>query len=294
MYLDRLRLDGRIALVVGAGGGRMGAETAQALAEVGATVVGIDLSGERLLQTQERIVAQGGSFIPSVVDVSDPIAFPRALDEIWRDVGPVQHLVHVVGGNRPQNYREGAGVAADRGLATLDEYSDERFDTIIDFNLGTTFRTCRGVAQRLIDAKLPGTIVNFTSIAGINGSPGIGAYGAAKAAVIAMTRTMAVEWGPHGLRVNSVAPGQTQSSQPRAGASFLDSDGVDASLYPGGRAADVTDVPSTALYLSTDLSRSVTGQTILVDAGVTSRLQILAIPERLSQATVPATVSAGT
>jgi NAD(P)-dependent dehydrogenase (short-subunit alcohol dehydrogenase family) len=278
MYLDRLRLDGHVAIVVGAGGGRMGTESAQALAEVGATVVGMDLSAERLAQTQEQVAGRGGSFIPSVVDVSDPAAFPRALAAVWRDVGPVQHLVHVVGGNRPGNYRDGAGIAKDAGLAPLDTYSDERFDTIIDFNVGTAFRTCRDVARRLIDAGLPGTMVTFSAIAGMNGAPGIGAYGAAKAAVIAMTRTMAVEWGPYGLRVNSVAPGQTQSAEPRVGAAFLDADMVDLSVHPLGRAADVTDIASAVLFLSTDLSRSVTGQTVIVDAGVTSRLQILAVP----------------
>lgn len=278
MYLDRLRLDGRIAVVVGAGGGRMGTEAVLALAEVGATVVGMDLSGDRLAQTQEQAEGSGGKFVPLVVDVSDPGAFPRALDEIWRDVGPVQHLVHVVGGNRPGNYRDGAEIATDAGLATLDTYSDERFDSIIEFNVGTAFRTCRDLARRLIEAGLPGTMVTFSAIAGMNGAPGIGAYGAAKAAVIAMTRTMAVEWGAHGLRVNSVAPGQTQSGEPRVGAGFLDADMVDVSLHPLGRAADVSDIASAVLYLSTDLSRSVTGQTVIIDAGVTSRLQILAIP----------------
>lgn len=276
-YLDRLDFGKRVAVVVGAGGGRMGSEAAVALAEAGAVVVGLDLAADRMEETATRIRELGGEFVPKVVDILDPEAFSTVLDEIWRDVGPVQHLVHVVGGNRPLNYREGAGVAADRGLDTLDAYTDERFASIVEFNLMTTFRTSREVARRLIEAGLPGTIVTFSGIAALNGSPGIGAYAAAKAAVVSLTRTMAVEWGGHGLRVNSVAPGQTESGRARVGAAFADSDSVDPALYPLGRAADVSDIAAAVLYLSCDLSRSVTGQTVVVDGGATSRMQIFTI-----------------
>jgi 3-oxoacyl-[acyl-carrier protein] reductase len=276
MYLEKLRLDGQVAVVVGAGGGRMGTETVVALAEAGAAVAGVDLYAERLTEVQEKIAAAGGSFLPLQADVMDHAAFPRALDQAWRELGPVQHLVHVVGGNRPAQFREGAQVAEHAGFAMLDAYTDERFEAVVEFNLLTTFRACRDFARRLIDARLPGTIVVFSSIAGLNGSPGIGAYGAAKAAVISLAQTMAVELGPHGIRVNAVAPGQTRSGIVRPGTAFVDADLVDPARYPAG-APGVGDIAATVLYLSTDLSASVTGQTIAVDGGATSRLPIFSI-----------------
>lgn len=277
MYLDRLKLDGKVALVVGAGGGRMGSESAIALAEAGATVVGLDLAADRMDETVELIRDAGGTFVPKVADILDPVGFDTVLDQVWSEVGPVQHLVHVVGGNRPMNYRPDVGAATDLGLDTLDAYTEERFSSIIEFNLLTTFRTSRAVARRLIDAGLPGTIVTFSGIAAFNGAPGIGAYAAAKAAVVSMTRTMAVEWGGHRIRVNSVSPGQTGSGKPRVGAAFADSNHVDPALYPLGSPADVSDIAAAVLYLSTDISRSVTGQTITVDGGATSRLQVFRI-----------------
>lgn len=277
MYLDRMNLEGRVALVVGAGGGRMGTQVALALAEAGAVIVGIDMVAERMDAVASQIREAGGRFVPKVADILDPHAFGNVLDEVWSEVGPVQHLVHVVGGARPMTYREGADPAADRGLRTLDAYTDEGFSSIIDFNVMTTFRTSRAVARRLIDAGLPGTIVTFSSIAALNGAPGLGPYAAAKAAVVSMTRTMAVEWGGHGLRVNSVLPGQTDSGKPRIGSAFTDSEGVDPTVYPLRHAADVSDIAATVLYLSSDLSRSVTGQSMVVDGGATSRLQIFKI-----------------
>jgi NAD(P)-dependent dehydrogenase (short-subunit alcohol dehydrogenase family) len=253
MYLERMRLDGKVGLVVGAGGGRMGTESAVALAEAGATVAGIDVSEERLETARERVTEIEGTFLPLVADALDARAVSSALDRAWSELGPVEHLVHVVGGSRPENWR------------TLDEYSDELFDRVIDFNLRSTFLSCRAVATKLIEAGRGGTIVTFTSLSGLHGAPLHGAYAAAKAGVVSLTRTMALEWGRHGIRVNSIAPGRTLTF--RNAQANTDTDPGN----PMGRYAELSEIAAAVLFFTAGLSSGITGQTLAVDTGDDAR-----------------------
>jgi 3-oxoacyl-[acyl-carrier protein] reductase len=273
-YLDRLRLDGRVALVVGAGGGRMGSECAIALADAGALVAGIDMDAERMGDVDRQITSGGGTFLPLVADVTDAGAVEAAVETAWAELGPVQHLVHVVGGNVPEQYWGQAPDPATRFAAAV-AVSEDRLSSILDFNILTTFRTCGAVARRLIDTGRDGTIVTFSSVVGMNGAPGYSAYSAAKAAVISLTRTYAVEWGRYGIRVNSVAPGQTGSGKPRPNAVDLDTDYLNLELCPLGRAAEIADIAGVVLFLSSALSGVLTGQTLIVDSGATARSQIV-------------------
>jgi NAD(P)-dependent dehydrogenase (short-subunit alcohol dehydrogenase family) len=254
MYVERIRLDGRVALVTGAGGGRMGTESAVALAEAGATVVGVDVELEQMAPTRERIDAFGGSFVPMAADVTDVQALSRVIDDVWQLHGGIRHLVQVIGGSQ--------GV-----WARLDEYPDDAFDQMLAFNLGTMFRVCREVAHRMIDGGIEGSIVNFASLAGATGAPYHGPYGAAKAGVVSLTKTMAVEWGQFGIRVNAVAPGSTQTS--RSALRPVKRDPV--WTPPLGRGCALDEIASAVLFFVSDFSSGISGQTLSIDAGSSAR-----------------------
>src|ERR1700728_622909 len=262
MYLEKLRLDGRVALVVGCGGGGMGTQTSLALAEAGATVIGIDVSADQVGDTAERVTAAGGRFSGFTADAEDLDAVREIVQNTWDEHGAIHHLVNVVGGSRMGEWFR------------TEELPEDVFDSVIRFNLRTHFLSCREVARRQIESGIRGSIVNFGSIGGTHSLPYQVAYGAAKAAVMKMPKTMAVEWGPHGIRVNAIAPGggiQTPRLMARADTSV--NSVYDAATWnPLGRKLMPEEVASVALFLISDLAVMITGQTITVDAGVTSRM----------------------
>jgi NAD(P)-dependent dehydrogenase (short-subunit alcohol dehydrogenase family) len=260
-FLDRIRLNDGVALVIGCGGGGLGTQTSLALAEAGASVVAVDIASDRVAETEQRIQEAGGTCRGFTADAQDPDAIERIVQTAWDEIGPVQYLVNVVGGSKMGDWHR------------AEEYPLETFDAVMRFNLNTHFLSCRAVASRLIDRDLPGSIVNYSSLAGTFTLPYQLAYGAAKAAVINMTRTMAVEWGPHGIRVNAIAPGGGIST-PRVMARQAGPDPTEGptSWNPLGRNLGPDEVASTALFLVSGLASVITGQTITVDAGVSSRM----------------------
>jgi NAD(P)-dependent dehydrogenase (short-subunit alcohol dehydrogenase family) len=262
MFLEKLRLDGRIALVMGCGGGGMGTQTSLALAEAGATVIGVDVVPEQVSQTEELVRAAGGTFVGYPADAQDLDAVRQIVAEGWSRFGAIHHLVNVVGGSRMGEWFR------------AEELPEDVFDSVMRFNLRTHFLSCREVASRQIEHGIHGSMVNFGSIGGTHSLPYQIAYGAAKAAVMNMTRTMAVEWGPHGIRVNALAPGggietpRLMARQDTSTNSVYDA----ATWNPLGRKLKPEEVSSVALFLISDLASMITGQTITVDAGVTSRM----------------------
>lgn len=234
MITDRIRLDGRVAMVVGAGGGRMGTETALALMDAGAIVVGVDISAEQLDKTDQRRALQH-EFIPMVADVTDVEQIDGVINTAWERFGTLQHLVHVVGGTRPNQW------------SSLIDCPEGLFEDVMNFNLTPVFETCRRFARKMIEGDVQGSIVNFSSMSAVNGAPMHGAYGAAKRAVRSLTQTMALEWGRYGIRVNAVAPGATARS--RSGAK------LDPTWNPLLRGAELDQVAAVALFLVGPLRR---------------------------------------
>jgi NAD(P)-dependent dehydrogenase (short-subunit alcohol dehydrogenase family) len=262
MFLDKLRLDGRTALVIGCGGGGMGTMTSLALAEVGATVVGVDLAPDEVKQTAELVEKANGRFRGFTADARDLDAIRDVIDKCWSEYGAIHHLVNVVGGSRMGEWFR------------TEELPEDIFDSVLAFNLRTHFLSCREVARRQIQGGVRGSIVNFSSFGGTHSMPYQIAYGAAKAAVSNMTRTMAVEWGPHGIRVNAVAPGGGIETRRMMGRKDTSANTVydPATWNPLGRRLRPEEVSSVALFLISDLAIMVTGQTVIVDGGVTSRM----------------------
>jgi NAD(P)-dependent dehydrogenase (short-subunit alcohol dehydrogenase family) len=256
MYLERLRLDGQVAVVVGAASGGMGGATALAVADAGADVVVIDVRDDICAEIVAEIEAAGGRALGLTADARSTQEVRAAFDAVAEHFGPPSCLVNVAGGTRPETW------------ARIEETSDEVMSAAIELNFGAMFRCCREGATRMMAAGRGGSIVNFASISGLRAAPYHATYGAAKAAMMAMTQSMANEWGDHGIRVNAIAPGRVLTARTKAMIG-LEWDGDRGNLLPGDFPTE--EVASVVLFLASDLASSVTGQTIAVDRGVTAR-----------------------
>lgn len=244
-------LSGRVALVVGGGGGGIGTAVCRRLATAGADLIALSAVAEHVDATRAEVEDLGHRASAQVADVADFDALRGAIDAGAAEVGPPDLVVNVVGGATPDHWHR------------LAEFPIESFDHLMTTNLRYAFIACQHVAKSLIERGEPGAIVNISSIAS-RGQPLLSAYGAAKAGLDSLTRSMAMEWGRHGIRANTLAPGTINT--PRSG---RDPDEVDPlaaniALQRRGRPDDIADV---ALFLLSDLASYVSGQTIDVDGG---------------------------
>lgn len=247
---EPMDLSGRRALVVGGGGGGIGTAMVEALAQAGADIAAITIDPEHAADTEQRVQAIGRSAVVAVADVTDDDGFAAALGAVLEQ-GPADLLVNVVGG---------AGVD---DWSRAKDYELEMFDRIMARNVRYAMVSCRTVGAALIETGRPGAIVNVSSIA-TRAVPLLAGYGASKAALEAMTRTMAAEWGPYGIRVNCVAPGTVKT--PRAGQDDLEDAAKGIPLQRRGTPADIANA---AWFLLSDLADHITGQTLVVDGGAT-------------------------
>lgn len=246
----QLDLSGRVAVVVGGGGGGIGTSMVTTLAEAGADIGAITYVEEHAADTRARVEELGRRVHTVVADVTDEAALVDALASIASQLGTARHLVNVVG-----------GALVDDWHRTLD-YDMAAFDRVVARNLRYAVVACREVARGLVAAELTGSIVNISSIAA-RGTPLLAAYGAAKAGLESFSRTMALEWGRRGIRVNLVAPGTIKT--PRAGQTDM-ADAAAAEI-PLGHRGRPDDIANAALFLLSDLAGYITGQTITVDGG---------------------------
>jgi NAD(P)-dependent dehydrogenase (short-subunit alcohol dehydrogenase family) len=161
-------------------------------------------------------------------------------------------------------------LAGGAGFPTpLLDYPAEQFDKVLRRNLTYVFFSCQAVARSMRERAIPGSIVNIASIAGLSAAHNVGPYGMAKSGVVSLTRTMAVEWGKHAIRVNAVAPGVTAT--PSLSAALPAAIEEAAEWNPLGRTPHGSDIAAAVLYLASDLAQAVTGQVIVVDSGASVR-----------------------
>lgn len=254
---DLLSLDGRIVVVSGAGGGGIGTTVTRLAAEAGATVIAVSRSKDNLDTHVTPLADRGLPVIPVAADASTDEGIETVLDATRRADGTLYGLVNIAGGAAPGTWMP----------ATRVSRSDWR--ELFTANLETMFFMSQAVAAEIRTAGDPGSIVSVSSISGMNSAPFHIAYGTAKAAIVAATRTLAVELAPHDIRVNAVAPGVTETA---ASATYVDADpDRDQRAIAMGRRGTPEEQAGAILFLLSDLSGYVTGQTLLVDGGLNLR-----------------------
>ena len=251
---DLLRLDGRVVVVSGAGGGGIGTTITRMAAEAGATVVAVSRSKENLDEHIAPMAQSGVSVVPVSADASTDEGISAVLDQVRRTEGNLYGLVNIAGGAAPATWMPSTRVSR----------SDWR--ELFVANLETAFFMSQAVAAEIRRLKNPGSIVSISSISGMNTAPFHIAYGTAKAAVVAMTRTIAVELALDNIRVNAVAPGVTETAASRTYTG--DDPERDRKAIAMGRRGRPEEQAGAILFLLSDLSSYVTGQTLLVDGGL--------------------------
>jgi len=250
MVLDRsaATLDGVVAVVTGGGAG-IGRGIAQGLAAFGARVA----VWERDEATCRAAAAEIGG-LACVTDVRDEAQVDQALADTVAGLGSPTVLVNNAGGTF---------------WSPLLETKPKGWDALWRANLGQVLLCTQRVALAMVEAGSGGSIVNIASIEGTRAAPGYAAYAAAKAGVINLTRTAALELAPHGIRVNCLAPDITETDGLRALAAANQSDpsAQFAAIVPLGRAGHVDEMAGAAVFLASGLSSYVTGQVLHVDGG---------------------------
>jgi 3-oxoacyl-[acyl-carrier protein] reductase len=250
-----LGLEGKSALVVGGGSG-IGRATCLLLARAGAKVAVGDLDGDAAKQVVAEVEATGaraGAVVGDVTVESDAIAVVNAA---WDLYGHLDVVINIV------------GMA---GWVTLLDVDDAAWELDLQRNLNQHLYVGRAAARRMIEQGTGGTMALVASVSGIYGAPNHGAYGAAKAGVMALGRTMAVEWGEHGIRVNTVAPDMIDT--PRVVAARERSGAVESPDFMRqnrlavGRRGVPDDIAGALVFLVSELSGFMTGQTLVVDGG---------------------------
>jgi len=244
------RLDGRRALVTGAGRG-LGLAMAVALAEAGAEVVLTARTASEIEAAAEAIRARGGAAEAATVDVTDV----AAVEALVPDRGPFRILVNNAGLNRP---------------ASLVDVTEEDYDLVAGTNVRAALFVAKAVAKGLIEAGLEGSIIHVGSQMGHVGGPRRSVYCATKHAIEGLTKAMAWELGPHGIRVNTICPTfiETPMTKPfLADKEFMD---LVTSKIALGRVGRVEDVMGAVVYLASDASALVTGSALMVDGGWTA------------------------
>jgi NAD(P)-dependent dehydrogenase (short-subunit alcohol dehydrogenase family) len=258
-------LDGKVAIVTGVGsvgsGWGNGRATATLLARAGAAIYGVDIVRESAEDTREIIAGEGGTCLVREVDMRDPAAVEAAVLDCVSSFGAVDVLVNNVGGSVP-------GGPSEMTVETWDEQ--------IALNLRTAFLGCKFVLGPMV-AQGSGAIVNVASVAGIREQSGRvnGAYSASKAAVIELSRSIAIRHARDGIRANSVLPGFMHTPLVERRLAHQLAGGDAAALIadrnarvPMGRMGDAWDVAYAILYLASDEACYVTGTELVVDGGL--------------------------
>ncbi|MDV3129857.1 SDR family oxidoreductase [Mycobacterium sp. 21AC1] len=254
---ELLSLAGRTVVVSGAGGGGIGTTVTRMAAEAGATVVAVSRSQDNLDTHIGPLVDKGLAIIPVAADAATDAGISTVLDAARGAETTLYGLVNVAGGAAPSTWMPATRV------------SRQDWRDLFTANLETMFFMSQAVAGEIRASGEPGSIVSVSSISGMNTAPYHVAYGTAKAAIVAATRTMAVELACDGIRVNAVAPGVTETA---ASATYVDADpDRDRQAIAMGRRGTPDEQAGAILFLLSDLSGYITGQTLLVDGGLNLR-----------------------
>ena len=249
---ETLPLAGRVALVTGASRG-IGRAVALALGAAGAAVACCARSADQVEATAAAVSGHGGRARGFRLDVTRRNEIDAVVADIGAALGPIDILVN------------NAGITLDKRSV---EVTDEEWDDVLATNLTSTFVLARAVAPGMMEQRR-GKIINIGSMYGKIGVPRYAAYCASKAAVEALTRSLAVEWARHGIQVNCLAPGYVNTDIPREAMADEKLRTLFLSRVPARRIGEPEEVATLAVYLASAASDFMTGQTVYLDGGQT-------------------------
>lgn len=240
-------LEGEVALVTGASRG-IGAAIADELASLGATVIGTATTESGAQAIGERLAVRGGA--GRALNVTEPGAVEALIDAIGKDFGAISILVN------------NAGITRDQLLMRM---KDEDWHAILDTNLTSVYRASKAVLRGMMKAR-KGRIISIASVIGVTGNPGQANYAAAKAGIIAFSKSLAREIGSRGITVNVVAPGFIDTDMTRA----LPDEQRNALLgqIALGRLGAATDIAGAVAFLASPAASYITGETLHVNGGM--------------------------
>ncbi len=250
-------LAGKSVVVVGAGGGGIGSAICRHLGQAGAAVVAVDVDVDKLRIATDQLTELGVDHRAIVADGRDREAVTAAVDRAV-ELAPLHGGVQAAGGMWPDQWAPFAS-------------ADPAFDDVVDLNFGVTVNTTRALGTRLIEQGRGGAIVHIATVSALNAMPYGAAYAASKAAVLSLTRTLAVEWGRNDIRVNAVAPGSIATPKSASARRPGDTDRDDLLVIPMRRRGTADDIAAATLFLMSDLAGYVTGQVLAVDGGTSVR-----------------------
>ena len=247
----------KVALVTGASLG-VGAGIARALARAGFNLVVTATRRAHLAATLANIEMQGVQVTPIALDLRSDASITRAFEEAVAAHGQLDVLVNNAG--------------AVLRKSALDVTRDE-WRSVMEINLAGTFFFSQRMGRHLVDVQRPGCIINITSTHGLVGFATRSVYGISKAGIIQMTRMLAIEWAQYGIRVNAIAPGRVDSQSPARAENLADPNYMKMVMarVPLGRSATVEEVAAAVCFLASEEAAYITGQTLVLDGGLTSQ-----------------------
>ncbi|MEE8368000.1 MAG: SDR family oxidoreductase [Thermoanaerobaculia bacterium] len=245
-------LQGRVVVVTGGGSG-LGFSMAERAAGLGAHVGIIGRTEKRLQDAAERIERAGGRVAFAVADVRDPEAVHNAFDRLEGDLGPLDSLINNAAGNF---------------LCTSEDLSPNAFNSVIQIVLNGTFHCSVDFGRRIIsDSNRQGNILNIATTYSWTGSPFVLPSACAKAGVLAMTRSLAVEWATYGIRVNAIAPGPIPTKGAFSRLMAGDMEKTAKQRIPLNRFGTHREIADLATYLLAGESGFITGEVVTLDGG---------------------------
>jgi len=250
-------IDRRVAFITGASYG-IGAATALAFARDGYDVAIAATRLENLAKIVPTLQGEGVRVVSVALDVRSQSSVEQAMNDVLRALGRVDVLVN------------NAGVTIRKKVVDM---TAEEWDTVITTNLTGTFFMSQQMGRHLIGSGRPGCIVNIASTYGVVGFPERTAYGTSKAAVMHMTKMLAIEWAEYGIRVNAVAPGRVETASPMRASSAADPKYLEAARnrVPLRRFASSEEVAEAVCYLASPAASYITGHTLMQDGGLTAQ-----------------------
>lgn len=244
---------GKVALITGSSRG-IGRAIAERMAEMGAKVVISSRKADACDEVANAIVAKGGAAIAHAASISDRAALQSLVDRTLAEWGRIDVLV--------------CNAAVNPYYGPLLGISDDAFDKIMASNVRSNLWLCQMVIPQMAERK-DGVVIVISSIAGLKGNTALGAYGISKAADFQLVRNLAVEWGPHNVRVNAIAPAIIRTDFARKLWETPEIYDHAVKAYPLRRIGEVDEVAGPAIFLASQAGAFVTGQVITVDGGVT-------------------------